>query len=129
MYSNIHVGLGTTPNRAALAGLPCMSTPPTPAPPHAQESAIPLTGRTVRNRLSPPPVTSDGGTGFGIHQSWGTESATPSLMNLLPLAHHSLQSPLGGEYLGDGIPSVPEKLAEKIRKGEFVEMGELLPKF
>ena len=31
--------------------------------------------------------------------------------------------------MGDGIPSVPEKIAANIRKGEFVEMGELLSKF
>ena len=31
--------------------------------------------------------------------------------------------------MGDGIPPVPPKLAAKIRRGEFVEMGELLPEF
>ena len=51
------------------------------------------------------------------------------IQNLLPLAHHSLQSPSKGVTLGDGIPPVPEKLAAKIRKGEFIEMGELLPEF
>lgn len=34
-----------------------------------------------------------------------------------------------GAYLGEGLPPVPDKLAAKIRKGEFVEMGELLPEF
>ena len=52
-----------------------------------------------------------------------------TITNLLPLAHHSLRSPAEGVYLGDGIPPVPEKLATKIRKGDFVEMGELLPEF
>ena len=31
--------------------------------------------------------------------------------------------------MGDGIPPVPVKLAARIRKGEFIDMGELLPKF
>ena len=51
------------------------------------------------------------------------------MINLLPLAHHSLESPADGIYLGEGVPPVPEKLAAKIRKREFVEMGELLPEF
>ena len=37
--------------------------------------------------------------------------------------------PESGVYLGEGLPPVPVKLAVKIRKGEFVEMGELLPEF
>ena len=31
--------------------------------------------------------------------------------------------------MGDGLSSVPAKLVVKIRRGEFVEMGELLPEF
>ena len=34
-----------------------------------------------------------------------------------------------GIFVGDGLPPVPSKLAEKIRRGEFVEMHELLPEF
>ena len=37
--------------------------------------------------------------------------------------------PDSGVYLGEGLPPVPDKLAAKIRRGEFVEMGELLPEF
>ena len=72
---------------------------------------------------------SDGGVGFRIPQSWGTKSPTPSLTNLLAFAHHSVQSPSGGVYLGDSIPLVLKKLEEKIQEGGFVEMGELLPEF
>ena len=34
-----------------------------------------------------------------------------------------------GAYVGDGMPPVPAKLAAKIWRWEFVEMGELLPEF
>ena len=37
--------------------------------------------------------------------------------------------PMAGAYVGDGMPQVPAKLAAKIRRWEFVEMGELLPEF
>ena len=47
-----------------------------------------------------------------------------TLANLLPHTHHSLR-----HHIGDGIPPVPDKIAVKIRKGEFIEMGELLPEF
>ena len=56
-------------------------------------------------------------------------SAAAMLANLLPSANPSLQLPTGGVYMGDGIPPVPAKLAAKIRRGEFVDMGELLPEF
>ena len=49
--------------------------------------------------------------------------------NLLPLANSTLKPLTGGVYLGDGVPPVPAKLATKIRSGEFVDMGELLPEF
>ena len=32
-----------------------------------------------------------------------------------------------GVYVGEGLPPIPLKLAKKIRRGEFVEMEELLP--
>ena len=37
--------------------------------------------------------------------------------------------PAAGAYVGDGMPPVPAKLAAKVRRWEFVEMGELLPEF
>ena len=51
------------------------------------------------------------------------------LAKLLPLANAALSAGSGGVYVGDGLPPVPVKLAGKIRRGEFMEMGELLPKF
>ena len=61
-----------------------------------------------------------------------SEEAPPavmSLLNLLPLASPTLRLPTAGAYVGDGMPPVPAKLAAKIRRWEFVEMGELLPEF
>ena len=46
-----------------------------------------------------------------------------------PLASAELAPVSEGVYIGDGLPPVPTKLAAKIRKGELVEMGELLPEF
>ncbi len=53
------------------------------------------------------------------------------LTNLLLMANVSLASFTDsvGVYVGDGLPPVPAKLAAKIRRGEFVEKGELLPEF
>ena len=41
----------------------------------------------------------------------------------------SLGNPALGLFLGEGVPPVPQKLATRIRKGEFIEMHELLPEF
>ena len=49
--------------------------------------------------------------------------------NLLPQANTTLTLPSEGVYVGDGLPPVPPKLATKIRRGDFVEMGKLLPEF
>ena len=51
------------------------------------------------------------------------------MANLLPYANASLQHQMVGAYVGDGLPPVPPKLAAKIRRWEFIEMGELLPEF
>ena len=51
------------------------------------------------------------------------------MLNLLLFAHHSLNSLSDRIYLGEGVPPFPEKIASKIQKGKFVEMGELLPEF
>ena len=56
-------------------------------------------------------------------------SASVALVDLLPLANAELGQAKGGVYVGDGRPPVPGKLAAKIRRWEFVDMGELLPEF
>ena len=66
----------------------------------------------------------------------GHDTTTPSgvsiaakIANLLQGAATGLTQPSKGIYIGDGLPPVPPKLAAKIQKGEFVDMGELLPEF
>ena len=56
-------------------------------------------------------------------------SPAAALMNLLPLAGANPRPPIGGAYIGEGMPPIPARLATKIRQWEFVEMGELLPEF
>ena len=52
-----------------------------------------------------------------------------TLCNLLPIVGTASQSSGTGIYIGEGLPPVRLKLAEKIRQWEFVDMVELLPKF
>ena len=65
----------------------------------------------------------------GQAHSTSTTDQAALLMNLLPQAGESLLPARDGVYVGDGIPPVPAKLATKIRRGEFIDMGELLPEF
>ena len=34
-----------------------------------------------------------------------------------------------GMYVGDGLPPVPKRMVDRINKGEYIEMGDLLPEF
>lgn len=90
------------PSPTALAGLPMIENP------------------------SGPPTANKGAT-----EGKPSAPSNPSieLTNLLPFIGGSPKIPTEGVYIGDGIPPVPEKLATKIRRGEYVEMGELLPEF
>ena len=65
----------------------------------------------------------------GIPPVLPVTSVSATLANLLPLANSELGHSAGGVYVGDGRPPVPYKLAQKIRRWEFVDMGELLPEF
>ena len=49
--------------------------------------------------------------------------------NLLPLGGSVGSKGEHGVYVGEALPPVPKKLAEKIQAWEFVEMSELLPEF
>ena len=46
-----------------------------------------------------------------------------------PTGQHGPRLRRAGVYVGEGMPSVPAKLAAKIRRGTYVDMGELLPEF
>ena len=50
------------------------------------------------------------------------------MANLLSQANSGLAGSQG-VYVGEGLPPVPTKLAAKIKRGEFIEMAELLPEF
>ncbi len=56
-------------------------------------------------------------------------AASVTLANLLPSASSALTQSVEGVYMGEGVPPVPVKLAARIRRGEYIEMGELLPEF
>ena len=55
-------------------------------------------------------------------------SVAASVANLLPTANAGL-TPLKGVYASDGLVPVPVKLAMRIRRGEFIDMGELRHEF
>ena len=115
------------PPRSALDGLPRIPASESVRP-STIASVIPLTyGGAHGSRLRP--LTSSGVRAGELSSLLEGGSTARSMMNLLPLPHHSLKSPADGIYLGEGVPPVPEKLTVKIRKGEFVEMGELLLEF
>ena len=53
------------------------------------------------------------------------ETGMMELGDLLPTGGLGSKIPAAGAYVGDGMPPIPAK----IRRWEFVEMGDLLPEF
>ena len=49
-----------------------------------------------------------------------------SLLNLGTTSENQKQATVGSICLGEGVPPVPARLVEKIRRGDFVEIYELL---
>ena len=81
-------------------------------------------------------------TGIGVAASGKTASDATgddtakalAMAGLTDLISHKKPTKQGsastlGVFMGDGLPPVSAKLADKIGKGEFVEMFELLPEF
>ncbi len=99
-------GLGAMPSAGALSGIPTVPHGPGP---------------------SPPMPTEMGPSGSPGMQPGASNAAL--VTNLLPLSTTEPAATLNGVYVGEGLPPVPAKLAEKIRKWEYVEMAELLPEF
>ena len=72
-----------------------------------------------------------------IHARWGSitdtsqwQSNPSGLVNLLSLAGSgSPPQTAGGVYVGEGLPPIPRRLADKICRWEFVDMAEMLPEF
>ncbi len=60
--------------------------------------------------------------------------AAATVCNLLPVIGavtqgHPMPTASNGIYIGEGLPPVPLKLAERIRRWNFIDMSELLPEF
>ena len=85
-------------------------------------------GRWVSNADTVTPPLDVGGSSTPPAGGNLTSSAITTF-NLLPLANPVLKLPVGGAYVGEGMPPVPAKLAARIWRWEYVEMGELLPEF
>ena len=51
------------------------------------------------------------------------DSASALLANLLPQASSGIALVAKDVYVGEGLPLVPAKVAAKIRRGAFVDMG------
>ena len=98
------------PPISALAGLPSLPTGGTPP-------------------MGDPGVPS-GSTVTAVTPTANPQVGSDQLTNLLPW---SVPSPSGdrsgGSYVGEGLPPVPQKLADRIRRREFVDMAEMLPEF
>ena len=93
------------PTAEALAGIPVATDP-----------------------LAPPSGTRENPSNSGEEPSGMGPGAT--MCNLLPAAGNvGASAPSTGIYIGEGLPPVPLKLAEKIRKWEYTDMSELLPGF
>ncbi len=52
-----------------------------------------------------------------------------TLTNSVALTAPPPKLAVGGAFIGEGLPPVPQKLAAKIHRWEYVDMGELLPEF
>ena len=71
-------------------------------------------GSTVGNRPDPPVSSA---------------AAAAAFCNLLPFGASAGPQTGAAVYIGEGLPPVPNKLADRIRKWEFIDMSELLPEF
>ena len=88
-----------------------------------------LAGITVAiNPLAPPLGTRENPSNSGEEPSGMGLAAT--MCTLLPAAGNTGPSaPSTGVYIGEGLPPVPLKLVEKIRRWEYTDMSKFLPEF
>ena len=108
--------LGTMPAIASLAGLPVIS---------AGVSGPSSVLLSWAGRTSTPSLDS----AASAATSASAAAANSLLTNLLPFSTQKQLTLSVGVYVGEGLPPVPSKLAEKISRWEFVEMSEMLPEF
>ena len=83
---------------------------------------IDRTSAEPRPTTATQPATSPAGAGTA-------PSAAAVLCNLLAVGGSGPASGSPGVYVGEGLPPVPIKLAERIQRWDFVEMAELLPEY
>ena len=103
MVCAIHVGLGSMPSLQALVGIPSV------AGGSAEEQA-----------------------GDGLTLADGTQPGASEASLMMNLLHQAVVDPSmasGGVYVGEGLAPVPQKVAERIWRWEYIETGELLPEF
>ena len=96
--------LGSMLSTMSLAGLPLVSTTRT----SISKSSVQGRDSTSRAEQNIPAITANVWSRLGSHSS-------------------SEVLPLNGVYVGAGSSPVPNKVAERIRRWEFVDMAELLP--
>ncbi len=108
------VPLGTMPSTVALAGLPCVDGSLAPGGPHTGATVLGTTApgsRVVRGSMP-------GTSALGMASGGGSMPGTSAL---------GITS-VGGSMPGTSALGIA-KLVNKIRRWEFIEMGELLPEF
>ena len=92
----------------------CLGVPPPSALQHVQLVNNPWNGLEAGDIVT---VTPDNNTATGLASS----SQVGNLGRELPMRY------AGGICVEEGLPPVPERLAARIRWGEFIEMCELIP--
>ena len=113
-----HIGLtgsclGDMPPIRALGGLPTFSSP--------RLAPVGVTLPTMNCTSVPSSATAP---------SLSTAGSIAAVMtNLLPISSFEAATSVTGVYVGEGLPPVPKRLADKILSWAFVDMAEMLPEF
>ena len=115
LFPTFVVDIGTMPPPTVLEGIPTgVSAPPTPH--HLGEAGSSHKSGSLSATLAA--LASEPDTealGSAESRTGSKSTGTPKLPS--------------GVFMGDGLSPVPAKLVAKIQRGEFVDMGELLPEF
>ena len=79
-----------------------------------------------------PPSQSQAGSGGDAAGQFESARTIANILGDLTsegTTHHTTGAKSDGVFLGDGLPPVPAKLAERIGRWEYIEMYKLLPEF
>ena len=93
-------------------------------PPPASLGSVPTVEGTV-----PPHTLSFSTASAHSDPSVSSAAAAAAFCNLLPFGGGGGTQGSTGIYIGEGLPPVPSKLADRIRKWEYIDMSELLPEY